>query len=140
MRFRIVGHEVTSDRPIELGLDADSAPDARRRAIELGVRVESVTESPAFAPGDQAAQTPVLVRMEPGYIQTIEKTGKTWKALLLVSLVLLTLGVASCSWAVMRDPRALTRPPLLSISGATLAIVGLAGVITARIGAWWKHG
>ena len=138
MRFRIVGHEVTGAQPIELGLDADSAQQARRRAIELGVRVESVSEIDARAPG--AGIEPVLVRMEPGYIQTIERTGKPWKALLLISLVFLTLGVASCSWAVVRDPRALSHPPLLSVSGATLAIVGLAGVLVARIGAWWKHG
>lgn len=134
MRFRVQGADISTGERLELLLEAPDEKAARRRANESGLRVESVVEAPP------KSAEPMLVRMEPGYIQTIEQTGKTWKALLLVSLVLLTLGIGSCSWAVMRDPRALTRPPLLSISGATLAIVGLAGVIVARVGAWWKHG
>lgn len=127
--------------PIEMTLEAVDEPAARRRCLEQGIRVTSVTpEATTGAIGSVIAEKPVLVRLEPGYIQTIEQTGKVWKALLLVSLVILTLGITSCSWSVIRDPRALTHPPLLSFIGAALAIVGLAGVIFARIGAWWKHG
>lgn len=135
MRFRIRGVDISTSLPLELFLEADDEVGARRRCHELGVREETIGPAASASP-----QEPVLVRLEPGYVQTIEQTGKPWKALLLVSLGLLTLGVASCSWAVVRDPRALTHPPLLSVTGATLAIVGLAGVISARLGAWWKHG
>lgn len=117
-------------------MEAGSAAEAARRAIELGVRPESVTEA-ALAP---RAPEPVLVRLEPGYIQTIEQTGKTWKALLAVSLLLLTLGVGACSWSVMTHPNPWRHPPALAIVGGAVALAGFAGVLIARIGAWWRHG
>lgn len=134
MRFRVIGHDVSSGQPLEALLDASSTQVARRRAAELGLKADSITSAQPQAPD------PVLVRLEPGYVQTIEQTGKTWKALLLASLMLLTLGVGACSWSVMRDPDVIRSPSIVAIVGATLGLAGLVGVLIARVGAWWWHG
>lgn len=59
-------------------------------------------------------------------VQTIELTGKRWKALQLVSVMVMLLGLA------------------LGIAGhATLLVVlcvpGLIGLVVARVGMWWGH-
>jgi len=83
---------------------------------------------------------PVLVRLEPGSVQTIERTGKLWKGILAVSALVFVLGIAGCALAVVRDPRAVTDPPLLSWIGGVVAGLGFVGLVVGKLGAWWYHG
>jgi hypothetical protein len=79
----------------------------------------------------QRVQTPTKVyihvtTVEPPRVQTIEKTGKGWKALMVISFLAIVAGIA------------------IAISGETtgvmIAVCGFLAWIFARIGAWWCHG
>ena len=68
-----------------------------------------------------------------GPVQTIEKTGKGWKAAQLLGVLAM---VGGCSVAISTgqdSPEALT-------TSVTTAMVGFGVFVIARIGAWWKHG
>ena len=67
-------------------------------------------------------------------VQTVEQTGKGWKAGMLVSVVLLLGGWTACIAPTDGDPG-------IRITLGTLAFVaGVAGYAYTRIGAWWFHG
>lgn len=89
---------------------------------------------------ERAPEEPVLVRIAPGSVQTIERTGKLWKGIMAAAALLFIVGVAGCALAVVRDPRAVTHPPLLSWIGGTTALVGFIGLLVGKVGAWWFHG
>jgi len=127
---------VTTGRVVEMVVESAGVEVAVRQAVEMGVRADSI--GPAVV--GEGVESAVLVRMAPGQVQTIERTGKSWKAGILVSLVALTAGIGACSWAVVRDARALTDPPVMSVVGAGIFVMGLAGLIVSRVGAWWRHG
>jgi hypothetical protein len=62
-------------------------------------------------------------------IQTINQTGKAWKAAQLVGAVILLVGIV---WAVAGGERA-------RVPSAILGVSGLVAFAAARIGAWWYH-
>ena len=62
-----------------------------------------------------------------GATQTIEKTGKKWKGIILVFGAIIGLGVL----VMVGGNR--------QVGGGLLGI-GLVGFLAARIGAWWQHG
>ena len=148
MRYRVIGSDAKSKKPIELVIEAADEGAARADSAARGVVVERVVGAEAGAnekPGPSPMVGvrdggPVVVRMEPGYVQLIELTGKRWKGLLVVSLAMMTVGVIVGGWFVLRDPRSLAHPPLMAWVGGVLAIAGLVGVVIARVGAWWGHG
>jgi len=62
----------------------------------------------------------------------IEVTGKKWKKIQLVSVLLIMAGMVSC---------------MMSLSGKTspaipglMVLAGFGGYIYGRVGAWWHHG
>lgn len=136
MRYRITGIDASSTKPVEIVIDAADEAAARADASRRGIRAERVERD--LDPGPRSE--PVLVRLEPGQTVLVELTAKRWKALLMISLLLLTLGVLFGGYAVLRDPRSLSHPPLLAWIGGAIALIGLFGVLVARLGAWWKHG
>lgn len=84
---------------------------------------------------------PVEVRPAPGAVWTIERTGKTWKLLLLIGVVLMLAGLALGALAFDVRHMRFDRPtPLSFYAGAVLALAGVVLMIVARIGAWWNHG
>jgi len=86
---------------------------------------------------DQAANCPQCARPLGGPasgtprapVQTVEQTGKKWKAVMLVAFVVAMLGVAIFFSSIRNRPL-----------GEAVAIPGFVGFLVARIGAWWQHG
>lgn len=97
---------------------------------------DPIRQKSAEKPPDE----PVLVRLAPGTVQTIEQTGKLWKGIMALSALLFVLGITGCALAVVRDPRAVTDPPLLSWIGGVAALAGFIGLLIGKLGAWWYHG
>lgn len=130
MRYRVIGTDAKSKKPIEIVIDAADESAARADATGRGVIVERIS----------TAAEPVVVRIEPGHVQLIELTGKRWKGLLLASLALMVLGLLVGGWSLLRDPRSFAHPPLMAWVGGVITLIGLIGVVIARVGAWWGHG
>jgi hypothetical protein len=99
---------------------------------------QSSSQSPGQPP---ASREPVEVRPAPGAVWTIERTGKTWKLLLLVGVVLMLAGLGLGALAFDVRHMRFDRPtPLTFYAGAALALAGVVLMIVGRIGAWWNHG
>jgi len=60
--------------------------------------------------------------------QTIEQTGKKWKAIQLLAALLIAVGVALVFFQ---------QPPIIC---AVVIVVGLLSWLVGSIGAWWYHG
>jgi hypothetical protein len=60
-------------------------------------------------------------------IVTTELTGKKYKKMQLLSVMLIAASVVSC---VAKEPQA----------GAWLLIIGVGLYVSSRVGAWWNHG
>lgn len=142
MRYRVTGHDEHTRKPIELTIDAETEPAAWRDAKSRGLIIKSVEPAPdARRPLDASPHSePVTVRIEPGHVQLIELTAKPWKALFALSLLVLTLGLAWGTWSLLRTPRTLAHPPLTAWLGGAVTLLGLLGLLIARLGAWWRHG
>ena len=67
--------------------------------------------------------------------QTIEQTGKRWKAVQLVGGLVMVLGVGMCSLM----PRGGDYEAQMT-AGVGLLAIGLVVLIAGRLGAWWYHG
>lgn len=142
MRYRVHGLDTTTGAPVELLIDAQSELDASADALVRRVsplRIEPADDGAAGPLTPQSPQ-PVLVRLEPDAVQTIQLTAKRWKGTFAIGAILMTAGLSSCAWAIWRDPRALTDPTLLAGLGAVLAGLGFLAVLIGRLGAWWHHG
>ena len=148
MRYRIVGRDEKTKRPMTLIVDAPTANDAEDIARGRGVAPESTEPEPketpkadpATASADSGDDEPVLVRMEPGYVQTIERTGKPWKGVLLIGALLMLAGVGSCGVILLSDPRHISHPPITVWIAGGIALAGFIVFIVGRFGAWWFHG
>jgi hypothetical protein len=64
----------------------------------------------------------------------IEKTGKTYKQRQLIAGLLMIIGVIFIIIGIGSESSG------TSVFGALLMAVGLITYLTARVGAWWKHG
>ena len=73
----------------------------------------------------QATYVPVPT-YQPPHVQPIEKTGKEWKGLMVISVLAIFIGL----------------PIMISGNemGAVLVIAGCVCVLISKIGAWWCHG
>lgn len=140
MRFRVTGSDEKTRASIELVVEAESEAAAWRDAKRRGMIIKSVERADDPSLALRALKEPIPVRIDPGHIQLIEQTAKRWKGLLAISLLVMTIGVALGGWMLLRSPRSLAHPPAGAWIGGALALLGLAGVIAARLGAWWKHG
>jgi len=67
-------------------------------------------------------------------VQPIEKTGKQWKFLTVVSVVLLIYGIYAC----FTLPEKASDEQNMRAWGAVIG--GLVMLSFARVGAWWYHG
>jgi len=65
---------------------------------------------------------------------TIEATGKRWKLLQLVGVVLLVISVPTCVAGANADS-----DPAIGV-GMVLGMAGFALYVLGRTGAWWFHG
>ncbi|MFH0981679.1 MAG: hypothetical protein V2A79_09090 [Planctomycetota bacterium] len=145
MRFRVIGLERGTGDPVDITFDAPTPSAAEEKANRMGVMVERIdlTETalaPLPPPPTQAAPTapsgrPLVVRPVPT-VQTIEKTGKIWKAIQLLSACAMIIGIPMVCSSVSSGPSASPPSPV----GILLALLGFLGVIVGRVGAWWYHG
>lgn len=156
MRYRVTGAHRETGEAVDLTLEAATPSAAEDQANQMGVMIEriEVDAPPVATPPltlppnslvEQAAQQiarapsgrPVVVRPAKE-VQTIEKTGKRWKVLILFGTILMISGLTSC---ILRsaeatessDTASLGLGLLLFFGGFTIAIIG-------RFGAWWHHG
>lgn len=67
--------------------------------------------------------------------QTVEQTGKFWKAQILLSALLLIGGVVLIIAGSQNGGRGPIGP-----FGAIAVVVGIIWLIVAKVGAWWFHG
>lgn len=74
-----------------------------------------------------APACPSCGRPTPARGQTIEATGKTWKGLVALGVVIILVSFGAC--AAVPD-----RPLWIGI-----AALGIIVTVTAKIGAWWHH-
>ena len=72
---------------------------------------------------------PTIVETGPGGVVTTEATGKTYKALQAIGVILILIGVVSCA----AGGDGVAAAPGLFLIGVVLYLFG-------RVGAWWKHG
>ncbi len=125
MKYRVIGTDSKTKASVELILDAADEAAARADSAARGIAVERVV--PADDP-----RTP--------RIQLIELTAKKWKGLFLFSAATLLAGAMLGGWLLLRTPQSLAHPPIGAWIGGAIALLGLAGVVAARLGAWWHHG
>lgn len=69
-------------------------------------------------------------------IRTTERTGKRWKFLQLIAVLLLITSITWTWSALSADPKP-AEPPAVPI---LLGVLGLPLLLFARLGAWWFHG
>jgi len=69
---------------------------------------------------------------QPIKTQTVEATGKKWKAMKVIGVVITLIGVAACAVVVQTPESSPVVSSILGFSGLGLYIFG-------RIGAWWYH-
>lgn len=81
------------------------------------------------------ATAPLLVATAPGKAVTTEATGKGWKLLQAIGVVMVCIGVVSCAGAGDAPGRSgtLMMSSSLILWGSIIFLIG-------RIGAWWRHG
>ena len=83
---------------------------------------------PQFAPPPHVDQLAREVARPPQpAVHTIEQTGKSWKAGMLVFGTLFILGIVVAGSGG-------------GAAGGGLAVVGAVGYLVVKIGAWWNHG
>jgi len=68
-------------------------------------------------------------------VQTIEQTGKQFKAMMLIFGGLMLVGGVSCSIGIAAGPESGA-----TVLGGMLFVVGLLGWVCASVAAWWHHG
>lgn len=66
--------------------------------------------------------------------QTIEATGKIWKAAQAIGVLLVVVGATWFFIAAGLESGG------GAAAGAAIGGIGLAGYLTGRVGAWWFHG
>ena len=66
--------------------------------------------------------------------QTIEKTGKGWKALMALSTLVVAVASVPMFIGLGLDDQQ------LAVKAAPWVVGGVGGHLFARIGAWWYHG
>lgn len=67
-------------------------------------------------------------------VQTIEKTSKRWKKMMLRGLAAIALGACLGIVAVFREA------PMASLAGVFIGFIGVCMYVYSRIMAWWHHG
>lgn len=75
----------------------------------------------------------------PTKAQTIEATGKGWKAIQLAGGVITFLGVASCCAVFGSDVTDAQREEFAS-NGVNFFLVGFGIWLVGKVGGWWYHG
>lgn len=145
MKYEVRGaHKDTGDESL-LTIEAPTPTEAADRAASMGFYVSDVRPAQlggaSRAGSRHPAGTPGTVK-----VQTIQKTGKVWKAMGLVGFLLLATGLA-CIVIFFANAEKLDDG---SGSDGWLALAGLLGflgtpvglltLVIARIGAWWNHG
>lgn len=66
-------------------------------------------------------------------VQTIEATAKKWKMVQIAGMIILIIGIFSCSAATVRSDGSYG-------IGTTIPWIGLVVFLFGRIAAWWHHG
>ncbi len=66
--------------------------------------------------------------------QTIEATGKYWKLVQGLGVLVIVLGMLTCAAPVNGGDGS------LMVAGGWLTFVGFVLFVVGRIGAWWRHG
>jgi hypothetical protein len=127
VRYRVLGTDESSRAPVDLTIEAKDEPAARRDAARRSIIVREVREAPAPEP-------------RPAPLILIERTAKRWKAMMALALLVFIAGTALAAWLLLRSPRALAHPSPAAWAALGAATLGLAGLLLARLGAWWHHG
>ncbi len=144
MQYRVIGAIRATGQDCEVVLDALTASAAEETANGLGIMVEQVADNSPPAPRDSVSSPPlrqlavanrVPVQRVPSArapvanrlpVMTIEKTSKSWKAMLLLFVLLILAGLV----ALIGD----------SDHARTLLGMGILGIIVTKTLIWWHHG
>lgn len=148
-----------------LTIEAPTPAAAEAKANDMGFVVESVSAvaSPAGGGGAAPPTVPVAMPAQPSdaelisrayqrsqanppivvrpipTVQTIEKTGKKWKLLMLIGSVMFIGGIGTCVASMQSATSSSDPSPVLGLA-SLVAIVGFLVAVVARVGAWWNHG
>ena len=156
MRYRVTGAHRETGKVVDLTLEASTPSGAEEQANQMGVMIEHIevdappVAAPPAAPradslAEQAAQQiarapsgrAVVVRPAKE-VQTIEKTGKRWKLLILFGTILMISGLTSC---ILGSAEATDSTETASLgTGFLLFFGGFAIAVIGKFGAWWHHG
>jgi hypothetical protein len=129
------------------GYQLEPSTRTTQQANALAQLVEPPTEGlpeetppPGTTPPPQVVYYQHVVYQQPRQppqrrVQTIEQTGKTWKAQILLSSLLLIAGVVLATvGAQSKGMEAATALGVMAI------LIGIVWLIFAKLGAWWFHG
>lgn len=147
MRYVVHGAHQQSGQEANFVIEAATAAHAEARANEMGFLVHSVLQQPVHvAPQTDIERLASAVRSGPPIVvrpakqvQTIEKTGKEWKAVILLGGVMMIAGLVVFALTIASDARP-SGPNVGAIAGLVAFIVGLVVYGIGRVGAWWYHG
>ena len=70
----------------------------------------------------------------PTDVQAIEATGKTWKIVQGLGVLVIVLGMLTCTGSANGGDGS------LMVAGGWLTFVGFVLLVVGRVGAWWHHG
>lgn len=74
------------------------------------------------------------------YVQTTEKTGKEWKAGMLIGGLAAVASVPTCVCSSVLGESGQDVESWLSLIGVAMFMGGIGVYAFCRIGAWWHHG
>ncbi|MCK4873004.1 MAG: hypothetical protein KAS72_09785 [Phycisphaerales bacterium] len=156
MRYTVTGAHRDSGQDMTLIIQARNFHEAEDCARGMGILVADVREfheqntsseapRPPIEPlsiatrhvGEHQAVSPYCPPSRP--VQTIEKTGKVWKAQQLLSALVTLIGVCLIAGELSLNGAEDASGERLAIAVLMIA-GGLLWFITARILAWWFHG
>ena len=140
MRFKIYGANKDTAEDVEVIIEANTPSAAQEKANQLNLMVERIEvadlPAPIARPIQQMTQatqlTPPVVVRPVQMVQTIEKTGKTIKFCMMLSVVAIAVGIG-IALGFSDDPT--TRN-----GGISIFCLGFWGYILCRVFAWWYHG
>jgi len=122
MKFLVVGANKEKGEDVTIELDAPTPSAAEEMAHRLNLLIERIDSVNPTAP-----PTPHPSPQPRPAVQTIEKTSKKWKLMMLAGAGLVLIGI----------------PAFFSTQNTFSGLIVFAGLILyiyARLAAWWHHG
>ena len=99
--------------------------------------VEVIRQQPTVVYYQTPSPPPLTRSRSRRKVQTIEKTGKFWKAHMMLAFVVAASGLVML---LMGRDDGIHGPTTFAWVGGIATVVGMAWFAFARAGAWWNHG